>query len=61
MWHLILYFHFQFGFRTLHRLDFSTSGILVIPLNKQANKSASKAFSNRLTSKYYLAILRGNQ
>ena len=49
----------QHGFPVLHRLDFATSGLLIVPLNKGAAKAASRAFERRLTKKFYSAILRG--
>lgn len=50
---------YKHGFPVLHRLDFATSGLLVVPLNKRAARSASRAFERRLTKKFYAAILRG--
>ena len=47
------------GFPVLHRLDFATSGLLVVPLSKKAAKAAARAFERRLTKKFYSAILRG--
>ena len=47
------------GFPVLHRLDFATSGLLVVPLSKKAAKAAARAFEHRLTKKFYSAILRG--
>ena len=47
------------GFTVLHRLDFATSGLLVVPLSKKAAKAAARAFERRLTKKFYSAILRG--
>lgn len=44
----------------MHRLDYSTSGILCIAKNKTAAGRAGKLFEKRLTSKYYLAIVRGH-
>ncbi|XP_045782987.1 RNA pseudouridylate synthase domain-containing protein 1-like [Maniola jurtina] len=44
----------------VHRLDYSTSGILCIAKNKTAAGRAGKLFEKRLTSKYYLAIVRGH-
>ena len=48
------------GFYILHRLDYATSGILVIPLTKKFVQKASKSFENGKVTKYYLAILRGH-
>ena len=47
------------GFPVLHRLDFATSGLLVVPLSKKAAKAAARAFERRLTKKFYSAILKG--
>lgn len=49
--------HHQFHF--VHRLDFSTSGVICIPLNKKACKEVAEAFNKKLTQKYYIAIVRG--
>ncbi|TRY73378.1 hypothetical protein TCAL_05542 [Tigriopus californicus] len=51
---------YKFGFRVLHRLDYATSGLMVIPLTDPAMSSASKAFQKRQTQKFYIAILRGH-
>lgn len=48
------------GFRFVHRLDYSTSGVLCIALNKLAAKAGGKAFDSKLVSKYYLALLHGH-
>ncbi|KAG8189734.1 hypothetical protein JTE90_012915 [Oedothorax gibbosus] len=50
----------EFGFRFCHRLDYSTSGVLTIALNKKASKSAYIAFSQRKAQKYYLALVYGH-
>lgn len=47
------------GFYILHRLDYSTSGVLVVPLSKKAAAQGSKALEARRGKKYYLALLRG--
>ncbi|KAG1650393.1 RNA pseudouridylate synthase domain-containing protein 1 [Nymphon striatum] len=47
-------------FHFCHRLDFSTSGLLCIALNKKASSLATKAFSQRKVDKYYLALVRGH-
>lgn len=44
----------------LHRLDFGTSGIMIVALNKTVNASIGKQFQNGLISKTYTAILQGN-
>ena len=50
------------GFPTctmIHRLDFGTSGILLLALNKQVNALLCKQFSDRTVSKRYTALLHG--
>lgn len=44
---------------TLHRLDMSTSGILVFALTRRANKSLHKQFITRKVEKRYIALLNG--
>jgi len=48
------------GFYVLHRLDYSTSGVLVVPLTKKAASQAMRQFEERKTKKYYLALVRGH-
>ena len=43
----------------LHRLDMSTSGILVFALTRRANKSLQKQFITRGVEKRYVALLSG--
>lgn len=43
----------------VHRLDFDTSGIMVIPLGKPALSHISKQFQARTISKHYTAIVAG--
>ena len=43
----------------VHRLDFDTSGIMVIPLNKKSLSHISKQFQARSTHKIYTAIVNG--
>jgi tRNA pseudouridine32 synthase/23S rRNA pseudouridine746 synthase len=43
----------------VHRLDMSTSGLMVIALNKQAHKKLQQQFIQRTVSKRYVAILDG--
>lgn len=43
----------------VHRLDMSTSGLLVIALNKQAHKKLQQQFVQRTVKKRYVAILDG--
>jgi len=44
----------------LHRLDFGTSGILVVALNKAINANITKQFQARTVDKTYTAILHGH-
>lgn len=43
----------------LHRLDMSTSGLLIFALTKRANKNLQRQFINRQIEKRYLAELEG--
>lgn len=43
----------------VHRLDMSTSGLMVIALSKEANKILQKQFINRTVQKRYVALLDG--
>ena len=43
----------------VHRLDMSTSGLMVIALTKRAHKSLQKQFINRTVKKRYVAIIEG--
>jgi len=43
----------------LHRLDFGTSGILIVALNKEINAHIGKQFQAENISKIYTAILHG--
>lgn len=43
----------------VHRLDFGTSGIMVVALSKRANGVLGKQFQARTVSKTYIAILEG--
>ncbi len=43
----------------VHRLDFGTSGLMVVALNKEINKQICEQFSQRTVIKYYEAILDG--
>lgn len=47
-------------FRFSHRLDFATSGLLCISLNKSAAKAVTKCFTRGQVDKYYLALVRGH-
>ncbi|MCH4243794.1 RluA family pseudouridine synthase [Acinetobacter gerneri] len=44
----------------IHRLDRDTSGILIFALSKSAQKSISRQFQERETSKTYQALVAGN-
>lgn len=44
----------------LHRLDFGTSGIMVVALNKQINAHITKQFQARDVEKSYTALLHGH-
>ena len=43
----------------VHRLDFGTSGIMLVALNKQVNGLLGKQFQARTVSKCYIGILEG--
>lgn len=43
----------------VHRLDFDTSGVMVIPLNKYALSHISKQFQARTVVKHYTAMVAG--
>lgn len=47
------------GASIVHRLDFDTSGVMVIPLNKPALSHISKQFQARSVSKHYIAVVAG--
>jgi tRNA pseudouridine32 synthase/23S rRNA pseudouridine746 synthase len=44
----------------VHRLDMSTSGLLIIALNKVAHKALQKQFIERTIEKRYVALVNGN-
>jgi tRNA pseudouridine32 synthase/23S rRNA pseudouridine746 synthase len=44
----------------LHRLDFGTSGIMIVALNKLVNAQIGKQFQDGLVNKTYTAILYGH-
>ncbi len=46
--------------RIVHRLDFCTSGIMVIGQNKDAHRELSRQFQERETKKTYIAKVYGN-
>ena len=43
----------------VHRLDLDTSGIMVIPLQKEVHSHISRQFQERLVEKSYIAIVHG--
>jgi len=43
----------------VHRLDMSTSGLMVIALTKAANKALQQQFIQRIISKRYIALIEG--
>ncbi|MDO6720631.1 pseudouridine synthase [Psychrosphaera sp. 1_MG-2023] len=43
----------------IHRLDFGTSGLMLLALNKDINKLLCKQFSERTVVKHYEAVLDG--
>jgi tRNA pseudouridine32 synthase/23S rRNA pseudouridine746 synthase len=45
--------------QVVHRLDYDTSGLLVLPLNKQALSNISKQFQARTVDKTYQALVSG--
>ncbi|XP_011503640.1 PREDICTED: RNA pseudouridylate synthase domain-containing protein 1-like [Ceratosolen solmsi marchali] len=51
-----LYHEFYF----VHRLDYVTSGVMCIALNKQSARAASTSFQKRTVEKYYLALVHGH-
>ncbi|MBT5923007.1 MAG: RluA family pseudouridine synthase, partial [Cellvibrionales bacterium] len=44
----------------VHRLDFGTSGIMVVALNKEINAHIGKQFQARTVKKTYTALLHGH-
>ncbi|XP_048516265.1 RNA pseudouridylate synthase domain-containing protein 1-like isoform X2 [Athalia rosae] len=47
-------------FHFVHRLDYATSGVICLALNKYAAKAATNAFEKRKAKKYYLALVHGH-
>lgn len=47
------------GSYIVHRLDMSTSGVMVLALTKRAQKNLQQQFINRVIKKRYVAILEG--
>lgn len=50
----------EHDFYFAHRLDFATSGILCLPLNKIACTAFSRSLENRECSKYYIALVHNS-
>ncbi len=48
------------GSYIVHRLDMSTSGLMVLALTKRAQKKLQQQFINRTIKKRYVALLEGN-
>jgi tRNA pseudouridine32 synthase / 23S rRNA pseudouridine746 synthase len=48
------------GPMTCHRLDQSTSGIMILALNAKTHKNLSKQFEDRKITKRYLALVEGH-
>lgn len=46
--------------RIVHRLDFSTSGLMVLALTADSHRTLNRAFQERLTEKYYEAVIFGH-
>lgn len=47
------------GFRFPHQLDYATSGVLCITLNKKTTREAAAHFKERKVFKEYLALVSG--
>lgn len=45
--------------RTVHRLDWATSGVIIMALNAEAHRHLNKQFAERKTQKRYIAIVGG--
>jgi tRNA pseudouridine32 synthase/23S rRNA pseudouridine746 synthase len=52
-------FHQATGSYIVHRLDMSTSGVMVLALTERAQKNIQQQFVNRTIKKRYVAILEG--
>ncbi|MCS3454444.1 tRNA pseudouridine32 synthase/23S rRNA pseudouridine746 synthase [Aeromonas sp. BIGb0405] len=48
------------GCTLVHRLDFGTSGLMLVALNKVVNAALCRQFSERTVEKGYLALLQGH-
>lgn len=45
--------------RTVHRLDWATSGVIIMALNAEAHRHLNKQFADRQTQKRYIAVVAG--
>ncbi|PID66540.1 MAG: RNA pseudouridine synthase [Gammaproteobacteria bacterium] len=45
--------------RTVHRLDWATSGVMIMALNARAHRHLNKQFADRQTQKRYIAVVGG--
>ncbi|CAL6101097.1 Ribosomal_large subunit pseudouridine synthase D [Hexamita inflata] len=45
--------------KLVHQLDYATSGVMLLGLNKRAAGKAAKQFQMRKTKKYYIAVVKG--
>lgn len=45
--------------RTVHRLDWATSGVIIMALNADAHRELNRQFADRQTQKRYIAIVAG--
>ncbi len=45
--------------RTVHRLDWATSGVIIMALTAPAHRNLNKQFADRKTQKRYIAIVAG--
>jgi tRNA pseudouridine32 synthase/23S rRNA pseudouridine746 synthase len=46
--------------KMLHRLDFGTSGVMLVALNKEVNANLTKQFQSHVVKKTYTALLHGH-
>lgn len=45
--------------RTVHRLDWATSGVIIMALNADAHRNLNRQFAERKTQKRYIAVVAG--
>lgn len=45
--------------RTVHRLDWATSGVIIMARNAEAHRNLNKQFADRKTQKRYIAVVAG--